>query len=226
MALIAGGEFVMGANEDDDAQPNVVDLPDFYIDRTEVTNATYAKCVAAGVCTVQQEPGSQTHPTYATDPQYGSYPAIHLSWQQANAFCGWANKRLPSEAEWEKAASWSNDTQRKTKWPFGNVFDQKQVNSIDADMRDTTAVGSFAPAANGLYDMAGNVSEWTNSIYMPYPYNADDGREAPDQAGPRVYRGGSWGQSEGKLRSTFRQSSTPERGDREIGFRCAVSPAP
>jgi serine/threonine protein kinase/formylglycine-generating enzyme required for sulfatase activity len=226
MALIVGGEFVMGAYEDDDAQPNVVDLPDFYIDRTEVTNAAYAQCVTAGACTGQQDPSSPTHPTYSTDAQFGTYPAIHVSWQQASAFCAWANKRLPSEAEWEKAASWNSETERKTKFPWGNEFDQKQVNSIDANLLDTTAVGTFAAAVNGLFDMAGNVSEWTNSIYLPYPYNATDGREDADKVGARVYRGGSWGQSQGKLRSSFRQSSTPERGDREIGFRCAASPTP
>jgi formylglycine-generating enzyme required for sulfatase activity len=227
MALIIGGEFIVGANEDsDDSQPNVVELPDFYIDRTEVTNAMYARCVEAGACTPQESVSSETHPSYATDAAFADFPAIYVSWQQANTFCGWAKKRLPSEAEWEKAASWDNGTQVKTNWPWGNTFDRKLGNTNSPSTRDTTAVGSFPAAANTLFDMAGNISEWTNSLSRPYPYRADDGREDTNSNEARIYRGGSWGQSEGKARSSFRQSSTPERGDREIGFRCAVTPTP
>ncbi len=224
MLLVPGGEFIMGANEEPDGQPHMVNVPDFYMDRTEVTNGAYAQCISANKCTPQQSPGSETHPSYVNEPNFSTFPVIYVSWQQASAFCGWAGKRLPTEAEWEKAASWNSETQQKTAWPWGNVFKPEQVNSSEANLRDTTAVASYDPGVNGLNDMAGNVSEWTSSVYKDYPYDATDGREDPKVAGDRVYRGGSWGQSAGKQRSSFRQSSPPDRGDREIGFRCAAAP--
>jgi formylglycine-generating enzyme required for sulfatase activity/tetratricopeptide (TPR) repeat protein len=225
MKLIPGGEFIMGANEEPDGQPHMVNVPDFYIDSTEVTNAAYAECVSAKKCTVQKSLGSQTHPSYATDQQFAQFPVIHVSWQQATAFCGWAGKRLPTEAEWEKAASWNAEAQQKTAWPWGNDDPKPdQLNSAEAGLIDTTSVAKYPPGVNGLYDMAGNVYEWTSSIYKDYPYNATDGREDPNAPDDRVYRGGSWGQSKGKARSSVRQASTPVYDDREIGFRCAVAP--
>jgi formylglycine-generating enzyme required for sulfatase activity/tetratricopeptide (TPR) repeat protein len=224
MALIPGGEFIMGANEQPDGQPSVVDVPDFYLDRTEVTNADYAQCVRAGKCTPQESPDSQLHPNYASQDDFAKYPAIQVTWQQANAYCGSVGKRLPTEAEWEKGASWDSATRTKTAWPWGNVWDPAKVNSSEGVLGDSSAVRTYPAGVNGLFDMAGNVSEWTNSLYKPYPYAANDGREDPKAAGDRVYRGGSWDQSRNKVRASFRQASTPERPDREIGFRCAAAP--
>jgi formylglycine-generating enzyme required for sulfatase activity len=88
---------------------------------------------------------------------------------------------------------------------------------------DTTAVGTFSPEINGTFDMGGNISEWTSSLYHPYPYDAADGRENQQVSGDRVFRGGSWAQSQGKARSTYRQPAAPTYIDREIGFRCALT---
>jgi len=224
MVLIPGGEFIMGSNEKRDEPPQIVGLPNFYIDTTEVTNAAYTQCVAEGKCTPPGSPASETHPNYATETQFANFPVIQVSWQQAQSFCIWAGKRLPTEAEWEKAASWNAAEYQKSVWPWGDVFDPKLLNSSESSIGDTTAVGQFPAERNGTVDMGGNVSEWTSTLFMPYPYSESDGREDAQAGGDRVFRGGSWAQSEGKARSFFRQPAGPTYIDREIGFRCAVTP--
>jgi eukaryotic-like serine/threonine-protein kinase len=224
MVLVAGGEFLMGGNERLDEWAHIVSPPDFYMDRTEVTNAAYARCIQAGNCAPQNAPASETHPSYATQEQFSSYPAIHVTWQQAVDFCTWAGKRLPTEAEWERAASWNAATYEKHVWPWGNVFDPARLNSVESGTGDTSSAAQFAPELNGTFDMAGNVWEWTSSLYKPYPYSQADGREDPQDKGDRVFRGGSWAQTQGKARAVVRQAASPTYSDREIGFRCAVNP--
>ena len=222
MVLIPGGEFIIGSNAKSDEYPNVVKLDDFYIDRTEVTNAVYAQCVTAKQCTPQKARDSKTHTNYATDPKFADFPVIEVSWQQANAFCTWAGKRLPTEAEWEKAASWNAATAEKSVWPWGNTFDPTRLNSSESNTGDTTAVGQFPPDLNNTFNMGGNVYEWTSSLARPYPYNAADGREGPPNDDDQVvFRGGSWAQTQGKAQTTSRQSGEPTYSGREIGFRCA-----
>jgi formylglycine-generating enzyme required for sulfatase activity len=224
MVLISGGEFVLGSNDSASEPPQILAVRDFYLDRAEVTNALYRQCVAASACTPLQSPASQSHPDYASDPNFDNYPVINVSWQQANAFCGWAQKRLPTEAEWEKAASWSSSAREKFAWPWSNTFDPKLLNSDESKLFDTTAVGSYPRELNGTFDMAGNVSEWTGSLARPYPYDAEDGREDASAAGQRIYRGGSWAQTKGKARATRREAAEPDVPFNEVGFRCAASP--
>jgi eukaryotic-like serine/threonine-protein kinase len=201
-----------------------VQLPDFYIDRAEVTNALYRQCVAAKACTPLQSPASHSHPDYTNQAEYDAFPVINVSWQQANAFCGWAGKRLPTEAEWEKAAGWNSATREKLDWPWSNGFNAELLNSEEAEIGDTTPVGQFPPELNGTVDMAGNVSEWTSSLARPYPYDEADGREDPNSTEDRVYRGGSWAQTEGKARVIYRVDANPTVGFNELGFRCAMTP--
>jgi formylglycine-generating enzyme required for sulfatase activity len=224
MVLVQGGEFLLGGNEIAGDWVHIASVGSFYIDRTEVTNAVYARCVQAGKCAPQTAPASETHPGYANDVQYASYPVIHVTWQQAADFCTWAGKRLPTEAEWERAAGWDAATEEKSVWPWGNTFDPARLNSVESGRGDTSAVGQYPPEMNGTYDMAGNVWEWTSSLYKPYPYNQTDGREDPAQQGDRVLRGGSWAQTQGKARAVVRQGASPTYSDREIGFRCAATP--
>ncbi|MBK9714885.1 MAG: SUMF1/EgtB/PvdO family nonheme iron enzyme [Kouleothrix sp.] len=224
MVLIAGGEFIMGGNERGDAQTNIVGLPSFYIDRTEVTNAAYKQCIAAGKCSAPRQDDSPTHPDYFPNDAYASYPVMYVTWEQARQFCGWAGKRLPTEAEWEKAASWNSQARTKALYPFGNAFDAKLLNSAESGSLDTAPVGQFPPEINGTVDMAGNLSEWTSSLFKPYPYNEADGREEAPAPGERVFRGGSWAQTEGKAKVYDRRSAPPDYSDREISFRCAATP--
>jgi len=224
LVLIAGGEFILGSNINRDEPPQIVQLPDFYIDRTEVTNAQYRACITADGCTSLLSLASSSHPDYANQPKYDAFPVVNVSWQQASAFCGWADKRLPTEAEWEKAASWNSATHTKSAWPWGNIFDAKLLNSDEGHAGDTTAVGKFPPEVNGTVDMAGNVSEWTSSVFRPYPYNEADGREDAKTPGQRAYRGGSWAQTQGKALAIWRQPAPPESAFNELGFRCAATP--
>ena len=224
MVLISGGAFIMGSNKKPDEWAHMVELESFYLDRTEVTNGAYKQCVAAGACTAPQSPESRLHPDYYIQPQYDRFPVIHVTWGQARDFCAWAGKRLPTEAEWEKAASWDPTTRQKLEWPWGNTFDPQRLNSDEAGIGDTIAVGSFLPEVNNTLDLAGNVAEWTSSLYRPYPYVSADGREDPQAPGDRVFRGGSWAQTRGKAKGIVRQPAAATYSGREIGFRCAAAP--
>ncbi len=224
MLLIPGSEFIMGSTLRSDERVHMVALKSFYIDRTEVTNEAYKRCVAAGACQPPGDISSISHPTYYDNSQFATFPVLHVNWEQARNYCGWAEKRLPTEAEWEKAASWHAETSRKSLWPWGNSFDPALVNTSETGVGDTTAAGTYAPELNGTVDMGGNVSEWTSSLYQPYPYVPNDGREDPQASGDRVFRGGSWAQTKGKATGVFRQGTAPTNEFREIGFRCADDP--
>jgi eukaryotic-like serine/threonine-protein kinase len=233
--LIGGGEFIMGSNESGSTPPHLVTVKSFRIDRTEVTNAAYQQCVAAGKCTVPQSVASVSHPTYYNQAEFANYPVINVTWQQARDFCTSAGKQLPTEAEWERAAGWNSATHEKMVWPWSNTFDPKLLkwsssfdpkllNSQEANRGDTSAVDAFPPELNGTQGMAGNVSEWTSSLFKPYPYVEGDGREDPAAAGKRVFRGGSWAQTQDKACVFFRQGTAPSSWSREIGFRCVATP--
>ena len=225
MQLIAGGEFVIGSNFNPHEPPQMLTLPDFYIDRYEVTNARYRACVAAKACTPLSTNASPRHPEYGTQAEFDQYPVINVTWQQASTFCGWAGKRLPTEAEWEKAASWDAAKHAKTVWPWSGDFNSTLLNSDEGGAGDAMKVGTYPAELNGTFDMAGNVREWTSSLYQPYPYDPNDGREQQTGDGERVFRGGSWAQTAGKARAFARDEGAPPNVPfYEVGFRCAANP--
>jgi formylglycine-generating enzyme required for sulfatase activity len=235
MVYVPAGEFTMGSDEYDDAQVHTVYLDAFYIDRTEVTNAQYRKCVEVGGCPREPTSCDSGEPTYE-DGSKADYPVVCVSWEDANAYCRWAGKRLPTEAKWEKAA---RGTDGRT-YPWGNDFDchkgnfddEEEINdyvvpggpNCDGYVR-TAPVGSY-PAGASLYgalDMAGNVWEWVADWYGEYYYIQSPYRNPP---GPsletaRVLRGGSWYDGSDSVRSAIRHAAGP--GDRlnSVGFRCA-----
>lgn len=197
----------------------------FYMDVYEVTNARYKACVDAGGCTAPGLSNSYTRDSYYGDAQYADYPVIYVEWNQATAYCEWRGARLPSEAEWEKAARGGLEGKQ---YPWGDeapVCDKNASNGAKFDDdagcndTDTEAVGSYAPNGYGLYDMAGNVWEWVDDWYDAYPGNT----VADSSFGKtyRVLRGGSWYNSPYNLRVSFRFRYTPDGWLSVNGIRCA-----
>jgi formylglycine-generating enzyme required for sulfatase activity len=225
------GKFIMGSKDDnvwassDEKPQHTVEIPyDYWIGRYPVTNDQFAKFVKA----------TQHKHTWVSDWESKlDHPVVNVSWDDAIAYCKWLNEtlrgeigdgvvRLPTEAEWEKAAR----GERGNEWPWGNEFDKTKCNSWEAGKRDTTPVGAYSPQGDspyGVADMAGNVWEWCHSIYKPYPYKADDGRESESESDPRVFRGGSFVVGARDLRGACRCWARPDDWLRNLGFRCVCA---
>ncbi len=221
MVYIPAGTFTMGDTLGDggadERPPHPVTLEAFWLDRTEVTNAQFARFVAEGDAT----PGNWRSKPVAVGKD--THPVVNATWHDALAYCRWAGKRLPTEAEWEYGAR-GTDGRR---YPWGNAWETNRARFDGNKGSETTApVGSYPTGASpfGALDMAGNAWEWTSSLYKPYPYAASDGREEPDALGGRVVRGGSWSFDSGGLRSAYRNRYIPAIRLVVAGFRCAESP--
>jgi formylglycine-generating enzyme required for sulfatase activity len=223
---IPAGTFQMGAP---DNTGYTVTLDAFWMDTSEVTNAMYEKCVADGNCTPPDSSESSSRSSYYGNSEYANYPVIWMSWDQATAYCAWAGRRLPTEAEWEYAARGGLEGKI---YPWGDEFPMcdlgaekgAQFSSCSPD--DTIEVGSFAPNGYGLYDMAGNVLEWVSDWYGQYPSGSVTNPAGPDSSNGtgRVVRGGSWIEPELFLRVANRMYLNPSRSFNVNGFRCARSP--
>jgi len=221
MMYVPAGEFTMGSDTYDDEKPiHSVNLDAYYIDKFEVTNAKYAECVDAGVCDSPKQSASYTRTAYYSNPEFDNYPVIYVSWDMAKTYCEWRGGRLPTEAEWEKAARGLDG--RTYPWGEDISCDKLNYNNCKGD---TTKVGSYAAGVSpyGLYDMAGNVWEWTSSLYKPYPYTTNDGREDSLSSNSRALRGGSWVSGDDVVRSAVRYNLAPDYILNFIGFRCARS---
>ena len=240
------GEFLMGSDDadeyafDEEKPQQRVTLGAFRISRYPITNAQFQAFVedggytdrwrecwtvagwrwrlAGGISGPQQRGGAY---------DLSNRPVVGVSWYEAAAFCTWLSHRLgrtvllPSEAQWEKAAR-GTDGRR---YPHGQKITPEYANYQDTEIRTTSAVGIF-PKGNspyGLLDMAGNVWEWTSSLYKPYPYDAADGREDPEAEGARTWRGGGFIDYDVVVRCAYRFDYVPDDGYDYIGFR-VVSP--
>jgi formylglycine-generating enzyme required for sulfatase activity len=159
------------------------------------------------------------------------HPMSHLSWEDAAAYAAWLAQvtgdawRLPTEAEWEKAARWDQQSGVARRYPWGDQFDPARANTAESERNTTTPVGSYPDGASpcGALDMAGNVKEWTASWYRPYPYYAEDGHEDRGRSGERVLRGGSWFFAAHVARCAFRSRHRPDASLRDAGFRLVCS---
>jgi formylglycine-generating enzyme required for sulfatase activity len=223
MRLVPAGEFTMGSEngEDDERPVHTVYLDAFYMDKYEVTNARYAACVADGACTPPHETSSRRRSSYYGNPQYADYPVINVDWYQAQAYCEWRGARLPTEAEWEKAA---RGTDGRT-YPWGNNALPCSLANFANCVRDTNAVGSYPAGASpyGIYDLAGNVWEWVADWYDKNYYAVSPSRNpsGPSSGSYRALRGGSWNDSGNGVRASTRNVNVPDYWGNIIGFRCS-----
>ena len=221
---ILAGEFTMGSEHGDDEKPVCrVKLPAYAIARVPITNAQYQLFVAAS-----GQPAPKHWPDGRIPKGLESHPVVYVSWQDAIAYCAWLSQMtgksitLPSEAEWEKAVRGDKDARE---YPWGDTFDRLRCNTNELGLGTTTPVGIFPDGASpyGVLDMSGNVGEWTRSVYKPYPYRPDDGREDMKDGAWRVLRGGSFNPNAGSARAAYRFNyfNPGDRNDNN-GFRVVV----
>ena len=229
MVYIPPGEFIMGSEEvdtealgtefglrtgryyDDEKPMSKVFLDGYYMDKYEVTNARYEEFI-----TVTAAPA----PPYWTQRAYpegkASHPVTNVTWYSAGIYCAWAGKRLPTEAEWEKAARGPGGN----KYPWGNEYDEKKANLFKGE---TVPVGSFETDKSyyGVYDMGGNVMEWTNDWYDNnyYPFMPKQNPKGPETGKYRSVRGSAF--IGGGNLTDFRNFSDPDLRSTTLGFRCA-----
>jgi iron(II)-dependent oxidoreductase len=247
---IPAGSFVMGSASDNalasDAEKpqHAVEIAyDYWIARYPVTNEQFARFIDAA------------HRPIALDKNWSSkadHPVVNVNWREALEYCNWLQSsigkellakigrvRLPTEAEWEKAARGDTTGARESvrEWPWGNDFDQRNCNSEEGSKKTTTSVGLYSPDGDspcGLADMAGNVWEWTVSLWgldlftpqYRYPYHAQDGREKLEASDKvyRVVRGGAFNARSSSVRCAYRYWFDPRARSDSVGFRVAIGP--
>ncbi len=189
----------------------------FYIGKYLVTNAEYKHFLDD----TEQDSYIPTLPTGEAD-----HPVLSVTWHQAREYAHWADLRLLTEAEWEKAAGWRDGRgAKKFKYPWGDEFDPNKCNTAESGIKTTTPVGRYSPQGDSPYgcaDMGGNVWEWTSSLYQGYPYQADDGREDTSSSEHRVVRGGSYNSGRHNARASFRGRG-PGIVWSDIGIRYGMS---
>ena len=220
MILVPAGRFLMGSDEFDfERPPRTVDVPAFWIDRYPVTVGEYARFIAA---TGHRLPADWPAGGPAADRL--DHPVDRVTWDDAVAYAAWAGKRLPTEAEWEKAAR-GTDGRR---WPWGNTFDEAHCIVWDHAMVlgiTTVPVDRHPSGASpyGVEQMGGNVEEWVADEFLPYPGSTHVSPSA--SGGLRVLRGGSWFFTQEHARCAYRRGALPDFDGWTMsggpGFRCA-----
>lgn len=244
MVRIPAGEFRMGISAEQERMliekqraaaggfnfekpDHTVNVAEFWIDRDLVTNQQYKKFLDANPAhpipeiEIQQLKAWSWDPDTRTFPEgRDTHPAVLVTWADANAYCQWASKRLPSEAEWEKAARGTDGRL----YPWGNEWGGDKTAFGARGATDASAVGKFSAGASPytLNDMVGNVWQWTSSLFVNYPYNAGDGREDLAKAGERVTRGGMFAFGAAVSRANVRNKLVPTDKAISVGFRCAL----
>lgn len=226
MVYVPAGEFVMGSEDgNDDEKPlHVVYLDSYWIDKMEVSNGMYTLCVRAGDCSRPSNLNSFTRSSYYPNPVFSNFPVIYVSWDDAKSYCEWAGGRLPSEAEWEKAARWDEEAQEARTYPWGENIDCDYAN-FNQCVGDTVAVGSYPDGVSpyGALDMSGNVWEWVNDKYSADYYDqlVYENPKGPEQGLTVVLRGGSWINGLNDVRTSSRFYNSPAIHVEIVGFRCA-----
>ena len=227
MAYVPAGLFLMGNDRGIvDEQPiHTVNLDAFYIDRYEVTNGLYKACVEAGDCQPVRKKSSATRSSYYDSRRYKNFPVLFVDWHMAQTYCEWRGARLPTEAEWEKAARGGTNVT----YPWGDVPDCNLANYVNC-LRDTSGVTIYdlGMSRYGIHHMAGNVWEWVSDWYSDAYYRSspEDNPQGPDMGTEKVLRGGSWKDDYTAIRSVNREAENPSYASHLIGFRCAKDANP
>jgi formylglycine-generating enzyme len=219
MILIPKGEFNMGKNTPNptDWQPeHLVTIDSFYLDQYEVSNQQYAEFCRATKHALPEFWGSKE---FKCGMDFPDFPVVGVSWFDADSYAKWAGKRLLTEAEWEYASRGGLVNQN---FPSGNQIDSTKVN-YSKKYKGTLRCGSFPPNNFGVYDMAGNVWEWTSDNYASDYYQASPGSnpKGPERGRFKVIRGGSWHSGAMCVQNYFRNGLSPSWVDFAVGFRCA-----
>lgn len=271
MTLIAGGFFQMGALADSLADEcatfregcrpewfaasepvHSVLLGRYYIDAHEVTNEAFVTfmnesggepaCLDQTCLDVEESRIVEEGGAFSVAEAFLNHPVTGVTWYGAAAYCAWRGARLPTEAEWERAAAWDDQAEVAFQYPWGNTFDGANVNYCDsscdepqADDNYTDGYGETSPVASiegglslsNIYDMAGNVWEWVGDWYDPgyYARSPETNPTGPEEGEEKVVRGGSWFDTGNFTASAIRFPSAPDNADKTIGFRC-VAPLP
>ncbi len=244
--FIPAGEFMMGLTEaqldslmslcpdcnrsylNNSLPAHPVALDSFWIYRTEVTNAQYAQCVTASMCRPPDENRSGTRSDYFGNPAYANYPVVFVDWLSTTEYCAWAQARLPTEAEWERAAR--GDDGRL--FPWGDAPPNAQRANFGGNVGNTTEAGAYPEGASpyGILDMAGNVWEWVSDWYEAdyYEYAAAVNPQGPDSSGEdyRAGRGGNWNWDHVYASAAYHDWWDPEMSSGDVGFRCALDASP
>jgi formylglycine-generating enzyme required for sulfatase activity len=234
------GTFQMGGldpNAAADEKPvHKVEMSSYWIDKTEVTNAMFLLCVQDGACSPPQSTSSESNSSYFNNSEFNDFPVVNVTWDSAKQYCEWAERRLPTEAEWEYAARGNT----VNTYPWGEQAPDDTRANFNYMNKDTVQVGSYPDGASpfGALDMAGNVLEWTNDFYDAKYYASSP---ASNPIGPelrtayfnRVVRGGSYADGEVDIRVSNRASVLGPNPNAEsgseayfgnfsprIGFRC------
>jgi len=237
MALIPQGAFEMGSRKslrelnpvaifqadrhmlgpEDPAHELILDA--YYIDLHEVTNADYKEYIEAT--------GPKTKPRYWDDSNFNqsNQPVVGVTWKEAQAFCQWKGKRLPTEAQWEKAAR----GKRPVKYPWGNEEPDKNRLNFNSYVGKTTPVGSYPTGKSdyGVFDLSGNVAEWVQDWHFPeyYLFSPKENPPGPEKGHYKIIRGGNWQNNAEDVRLTYRNATVPKARSKTIGFRCVANAA-
>jgi formylglycine-generating enzyme required for sulfatase activity len=242
MIFVPASSFRMGNDEAefDEAPFHRVRLDAYFIDEFEVTNGQYALCVEAGECNPPSQPGATLHQSYYGDAAFDDYPVIFVNWFDARDFCFWREARLPTEAEWERAAGFDAEQGIRFIYPWGDEFDGTALNFCDSNcpaadrnpdyddgFGDTAPIGTYSAGGSpiDIYDMAGNVMEWVSDWYDSdyYQYSTETNPQGPLEGESKAHRGGSWLSQDDQVRVTGRSSYDPTVSRANLGFRCAMT---
>jgi formylglycine-generating enzyme required for sulfatase activity len=196
---------------------HTVELAAFWIDQTEVTNAMYAACVAERNC---PKPFDESVNPYYGKPKYDNYPVVYITWRGAQKYCEWAGRRLPTEAEWEKAARGTDGRA----YPWGNEPPTMSLANFDNAIGEPMPVDSYPLGASpyGALNMAGNVREWVADWFheMYYLVSPLQNPLGPEQGDARSLRGGSYLDDANEIRTFNRFFHPPDSPGLNRGFRC------